>query len=74
MENNIIVSTAAFPLTLNLQAIAVSFVVLANSASAVGSKTLVNGLSELFTKPVLRLQLISLPVLSTIIIYRVIEV
>ena len=64
---------AAFLLPLNLQAIAVSFVVLVSSVSAAGSKILVNGLSELFTKPVLRLQLISLLVLSTIIICRVIK-
>jgi hypothetical protein len=74
MESSIIVSTVALPLILSLLAIAVSFVVPASSVSAVGSKTLVNGLSELFTKPVLRLQLISLPVLSTIIICRTIGV
>jgi hypothetical protein len=68
MESSIIVFTVALPLTLSLLAIAVSFVVLVNNALAVGSKTLVNGLSELFTKPVLRLLLISLPVLLTIII------
>ena len=38
MENNIIVFTVALPLTLNLLAIAVSFVVLVNSASVVVSK------------------------------------
>ena len=64
MENNIIVSTAVFPLTLSLLAIAVSFAVLVSNALAAGSKTLVNGLSELFTKPVLRLLLFSLLALS----------
>lgn len=71
MASSIIPSTAAFLLTLNLQAIAASFVVPANNVSAVGSKTLVNGLSELFTKPVLRLQLISSLARSMIIIRRV---
>lgn len=73
MVSNTIPSTAAFPLTLNLLTIAASFVALASNVSAVGSKILVNGLSELFMKPVLRLQLISLHVPSTIIICRLIE-
>ena len=47
------------PLTLSLLAIAVSFVVLVNNASVVVSKIVDNGLSVLFTRPVLRLLLIS---------------
>ena len=73
MENNIIVFTVALPLTLNLLAIAVSFVVLVNNASVVVSKIVDSGLSVLFTKPVLRLPLISLLALSTIIICRAIK-
>lgn len=68
MENNIIVFTVALPLTLSLLAIAVSFVVLVNNALAVVSKIADSGLSVLFTKPVLRLLLISSLALSTIII------
>lgn len=60
--------TAALLLTLSLLAIAVSFVVLADNASVVVSKIVDNGLSVLFTKPVLRLLLISLPALLIIII------
>ena len=67
MENNIIVFTVALPLTLSLLAIAVSFVVLVNNASVVVSKIVDNGLSVLFTKPVLRLLLISL--LALLMIY-----
>jgi hypothetical protein len=74
MENNIIVFTVALPLTLSLLAIAVSFVVLVNNASVVVSKIVDSGLSVLFTKPVLRLLLISLLALSTIIICHVIKV
>ena len=74
MENNIIVFTVALPLTLSLLAIAVSFVVLVNNASVVVSKIVDSGLSVLFTKPVLRLLLILLLVLSMIIICHVIKV
>lgn len=74
MASSIIASTAALLPTLSLLMIAVSFVALANNVSAVGLKILVNGLSELFTKPVLRLQLTSLLARSTIIICRQIEV
>ena len=73
MENNIIVFTVALPLTLSLLAIAVSFVVLVNNASVVASKIVDSGLSVLFTKPVLRLLLISLLALLTIIICHVIK-
>ena len=68
MENNIIVFTVVLPLTLSLLAIAVSFVVLVNNASVVVSKIVDSGLSVLFTKPVLRLLLISSLALSMIII------
>lgn len=68
MESNIIVFTVALPLTLSFLAIAVSFVVLVNNASAVVLRIVDNGLSVLFTKPVLRLLLISLLALSMIII------
>ena len=68
MESSIIVFTVALPLTLSLLAIAVSFVVLVNNASVVVSKIVDNGLSALFTKPVLRLLLISLLALLMIII------
>ena len=47
MVNNIIVFTAALPLTLSLLAIAVSFVVLVNNASVVVSKIVDSGLSVL---------------------------
>lgn len=70
MVSSIIPSTAVLALTLNLLMIAVSSAALANNVLAVGLKILVNGLLELFTKPVLRLQLISLLALSTIIICR----
>ena len=73
MESSIIVFTVAFPLTLSLLAIAVSFVALVNNASVVVSKIVDSGLSVLFTKPVLRLLLISLLVLLTIIICHVIK-
>ena len=73
MENNIIVFTVALPLTLSLLVTAVSFVVLVNNASAVVSKIADSGLSVLFTKPVLRLLLISLLALLTIIICNVIK-
>ena len=73
MGSSIIVFTVALTLTLSLLAIAVSFVVLANNASVVVSKIVDSGLSVLFTKPVLRLLLISLLALLTIIICRVME-
>ena len=71
MENNIIVFTVALPLTLNLLAIAVLFVVLVNNASVVASKIVDSGLSALFTKPVLRLMLISFLALLMMIICHV---
>ena len=73
MENNIIVFTVALPLTLSLLVIAVSFVVLVNNVSAVVSKIADSGLSVLFTKPVLRLLLISSLALLMIIICHVIK-
>ena len=59
MESSIIVFTVALPLTPSLLAIAVSFVVLVNNVLVVVSRIVDNGLSVLFTKPVLRLLLIS---------------
>lgn len=68
MESNIIVFAVVLLLTLSFLAILVLFVVLANNASVVVSKIADSGLSVLFTKPVLRLLLISLLVLLMIII------